>query len=69
MDRLFPFSFNIEHKPGTKMGLVDYISRNPLAGAKKLFAYDEQLVVATISKFRHSLKQFIQPKSLVLKKT
>ena len=26
-DRLLPFDFNIEHIPGTKMGLVDYISR------------------------------------------
>ena len=27
IDRLLPFDFNIEHIPGTKMGLVDYISR------------------------------------------
>ena len=29
VDRLLPFDFNIEHIPGAKMGLVDYISRQP----------------------------------------
>ena len=29
IDRLLPFDFNIEHIPGAKMGLVDYISRQP----------------------------------------
>ena len=29
LDRLLPFDFNIEHIPGAKMGLVDYISRQP----------------------------------------
>ena len=27
IDRLSPFDFNIEQIPGTRMGLVDYISR------------------------------------------
>ena len=27
-DRLLPYQFKIEHLPGAKMGLVDYISRN-----------------------------------------
>ena len=29
IDRLLPFDFNIEHMPGTRKGLVDYISRQP----------------------------------------
>ena len=33
--RLLPYNFTIEHMPGAKMGLVDYISRNPFAKAKK----------------------------------
>ena len=33
-DRLIPFNFNIEHIPGTKMGLADYMSRNPSEPAK-----------------------------------
>ena len=35
IDRLLPYNFTIEHMPGAKMGLVDYISRNPFARAKK----------------------------------
>ena len=34
IDRLLPYNFTIEHMPGAKMGLVDYISRNPFARAK-----------------------------------
>ena len=41
------------------MGLVDYISRNPFARAKKISTYDEHFVVATISKIRDSMKLFI----------
>ena len=29
IDRLLPFDFNKEHIPGARMGLVDYISRQP----------------------------------------
>ena len=29
LDRLLPFHFTIDHLPGSKMGLVDYISREP----------------------------------------
>ena len=35
IDRLLPFDFNIEHIPGTRMGLVDYISRQPNQKSKK----------------------------------
>ena len=45
--------------PGAKMGLVDYISRNPFARAKKLSTYDEHFVVATISRIRDSMKHLI----------
>ena len=34
VDRLFPFDFHIEHIPGAKTGLVDYISRQPNQEAK-----------------------------------
>ena len=46
--RLIPFQFDIEHLPGAKMGLVDYISRHPNQKAKKLFAYDDDLFVAKL---------------------
>ena len=35
IDRLLPFDFNIEHIPDTRMGLVDYISRQPNQKAKQ----------------------------------
>ena len=48
VDRLLPFQFDIEHLPGAKMGLVDYISRNPSQKAKKVSAYDEEFIVAKL---------------------
>ena len=47
-DRLIPFHFNIEHIPGSKMGLTDYISRNPHGAAKPISMYDEDFVIAQI---------------------
>ena len=58
IDRLLPFDFNIEHIPGTKMGLVDYISRQPNQRAKSITQYDEELMVATISRIRDSITSF-----------
>ena len=56
MDRSFlPFDFNIEHIAGTRMGLVDYISRQPNQKAKSITQYDEEFMVATISGIRDSI--------------
>ena len=41
------------------MGLVDYVSREPFARAKKISTYDEHFVVAKISKIRDSMKHLI----------
>ena len=68
IDRLLPYNFTIEHMPGAKMGLVDYISRNPFATAKKISTYDEHFVVATISKIRDSMKHLIVNKETTTKK-
>ena len=68
IDRLLPYNFTIEHMPGAKMGLVDYISRNPYARAKKVSTYDEHFVVATISKIRDSMKYLITNKQNATKK-
>ena len=54
--------------PGAEMGLVDYISRNPFAGAKKISIYDEHFLVATISKIRNSMKNLIKNKQNALQK-
>ena len=48
VDRLLPFQFDIEHLPGAKMGLVDYISLNPSQRAKNVSAYDEEFIVAKL---------------------
>ena len=50
IDRLLSFNFNIEHIPGTRMGLVDYISRQLNQKAKSITQYDEEFMLATISR-------------------
>ena len=55
IDRLLPFDFNIEHIPGAKMGLVEYISRQPNQEAKVTNKYDEEFAVATITRIRDAI--------------
>ena len=55
VDHLLTFDFNIEHIPGAKMGLVDYISRQPNQEAKVTNIYDEEFAVATITRFRDAI--------------
>ena len=55
VDRLLPFQFDIEHLPGAKMGLVDYISRNPSQKAKKISTYDEEFIVAKLKLISKSI--------------
>ena len=44
VDRLLPFDFSIDHLPGTQMGLVDYISRDPHQQAVNISAYESNLL-------------------------
>ena len=55
------YQFSIEHLPGAKMGLVDYISRNPYQPAKSVSKYDEEFLVATLSSI-HTDAQLLQQK-------
>ena len=55
IDRLLPFDFNIEHIPGAKMGLVDYISRQRNQEAKVTNKYDEEFAVSTITRNRDAI--------------
>ena len=55
IDRLLPLDFNIEHIPVTGMGLVDYISRQPNQKSKSVTQYDEEFMVATISRIRDAI--------------
>ena len=54
-DRLIPFHFQIEHIPGSKMGLTDYISRNPNNKAKPISRYDEDFVIAQIDAIKQTI--------------
>ena len=68
-DRLLPFDFNIEHIPGTRIGLVDYISRQPNKRAKSITQYDEEFRVATISRIRDAITSlFWHPHKIPLHK-
>ena len=42
------------------MGLVDYISRNPYQPAKSISKYDEEFLVATLSRRQADAKIFPQ---------
>ena len=55
IDRLLPFDFSIERILGTRMGLVDYVSRQPNQKAKSITQYDEEFMVATISCIRDAI--------------
>ena len=57
VDRLLPVDFSIDHLPGTKMGLVDYISRDPQQQAANISAYDEQFIVAKLDVIKRSAKR------------
>ena len=55
IDRLLPSDFHIELIPGTRMGLVDYILRQPNQKAKIITQYDEEFMIATISRIRDAI--------------
>ena len=59
VDRLLPFDFTIDHLPGSKTGLVDYILRNPQQKAVNISAYDEQFIVAKLDVLKRSAKRFL----------
>ena len=61
VDRLLPYQFSIEHLLGAKMGLVDYISRNPYQPAKSVSKYNEEFLVAILSSI-HTDAQLLQQK-------
>ena len=59
VDRLLPFDFSIDHLPDSKMGLVDYISRDPQQKAVNISAYDEQFIVAKLDVIKRGAKRFL----------
>ena len=59
VDRLLPFDFSIDHLPGSKIGLVDYISRDPQHKAVNISTYDEQFLVAKLDVIKRGAKHFL----------
>ena len=59
VDRLLPSDFTINHIPGSKMGLVDYIFCDPQQKAVNISAYDEQFIVAKLDEINRSAKRFL----------
>ena len=55
LDGLIPFDFQVEHKPGAKIGFADYLSRHPSSDAKPVSTYDSMFTVAKISHIRSAL--------------
>ena len=55
LDRLIPFQFEVEHKPGAKIGLADYLCRNPNDAAVPVSVYDSMFTVAKIRSKRIAL--------------
>ena len=55
VDRLLPFDFNNEHLPGAKMGLVNYIYRQPNQETKVKNKYDQEFALATVTRIDEQL--------------
>ena len=55
LDRLIPFDFQFEHKPGAKIGLADYLSCHPSTEATPISTYDNMFTVAKINLIRTAL--------------
>ena len=48
-DKLLPYDFSLERKPGKDMGFVDYLSRHPTNKPIPHFEDDEKFVIASVS--------------------
>ena len=55
LDRLIPFDFQVEHKPGAKIGFAGYLSRHPSSDSKPVGTYDSMFTVAKIIQIRSAL--------------
>ena len=53
----------MEHKPGAKIGLADYLSRHPSDSPKSISQYDNLFTVAKLVSHRKSLGFTNNPKS------
>ena len=54
-ERLNPFDYQIEHIPGSSLGIVDYMSRYPIFEAPLLSSHEELFVIKSIQAFHNAL--------------
>ena len=54
-DRLIPFDYQIEHIPGSSLGIVDYMSRYPTFEAPLPSSHAELFVIKSIQAFHNAL--------------
>ena len=54
-DRLIPFDYQIEHIPGSSLGIVDYMSRYPSFEAPLPSSHDELFVIKSIQAYYNAL--------------
>ena len=55
LDRLIPFDFQVEEKPGAKIGLADYLSGQPTNEATLINTFDNMFTLAKINSIRNAL--------------
>ena len=55
IDRIIPFDFVIEHMPGAKIGLADYLSRHHVGDATRVSLYDNTFTVVKLQSITNSL--------------
>ena len=60
IDRIIPFDIVIEHMPGAKIGLADYLSRHPVEKATQVRLYDNTFTVAKLHSINNSLGYKVQ---------
>ena len=58
VNHLFSLVFSVDHLPCSKLGLVDYILREPQQKAVNISTYDEQFIVAKLDAIKSSAKFF-----------
>ena len=59
VDRLLPFGFTIDYISGSKLSLVDYVSRDQRQEAAKISTYDKQFSVAKLDAIKRNAKHFL----------
>ena len=60
-DCLIPLDYQIEHVPGSSLGIVDFMPRHPVFEAPLPSPHDELFVIKSIQAFHNALKSISTP--------